>query len=412
MKPSQRQAKTIVLPFATQESYFAMIPDTNTFREQLFHVYALHPELFPLDFDKGFHFCGVIKSKKLGITQRKVRLLANGQTYQIRPSFVMPYMTGLYDELEKALYLRKWGVPFYALTYCFGHDDMFWYRNFVDLGRNNIVGSTVKTEQALPEHLTVDEKHVRFHGVKGYVATTGANGCMLGASLSLGVSEQELTEGYGEFASELKAVAPSFSPLTANCDGWSATQNAIKSLFKGITVVLCFLHSWLSIRDRCRKAKELTYSIGERVWKAYHSKTKRLFSQRIRRLREWAQKELDEGIVKQKVLKLCSKRDEFTKAYEFEGARRTSNEVDRMMDFQKRQFKAMRGFSGFGESTSLYLRACCLLWNFHPRQGGGKDESPRSSFEGCNGFQYHDNWLQNLQCAASLKGERPLHKKR
>ena len=192
--------------------------------------------------------------------------------------------------------------------------ELFWYRNFVNLGRNNVVGSTVKTEQALPEHLTVDEKHVRFHGVKGYVATTGANGCMLGASLSLGVSEQELTEGYGEFASELKAVAPSFSPLTANCDGWSATQNAIKSLFKGITVVLCFLHSWLSIRDRCRKAKELTYSIGERVWRAYHSQTKRLFSQRIRRLREWAQKELDEGIVKQKVLKLCSKREEFTKA--------------------------------------------------------------------------------------------------
>ena len=412
MKPSTRQAKTIVLPFASPEDYIAMIPDTKKFREELGALFETHPELFPLDFEGRFHFVGTIESKKLGIIQRKIRLLANNETYQVRPSFVMPYMSGLTEDFERALYLRFWGVPFHALTYCFGGHDMLWYRAFTSLGRNNVVGTTIKSEESLPNHLTADEKHVKYFGVKGYIATTAGNGAMLGASIQLGASEDDLSEGYGIFAKELRRIAPHFSPKTVNTDGWSATQKTFCALFPGMTIILCFLHSWISIRDRCKKAKSLMNSIGEKVWEAYRSKTKRLFSQRIRRLREWGEKELDEGIVKEKVLKLCSKRTEFSKAYDFEGARRTSNEVDRMMDFQKRQIKSMRGLCGYEDSTDRYLRAGCMLWNFRPHANNGEEEAPRSVFEQINGFQYHENWLQNLLCAASLKGERPLHKKR
>ena len=235
---------------------------------------------------------------------------------------------------------------------------------------------------------------------------------MLGASIQLGASESDLSEGYGVFAKELRQIAPHFSPMTVNTDGWSATQKTFSALFPSITIILCFLHSWISIRDRCKKSKSLMNSIGEKVWEAYHSKNKRLFSQRIRRLREWAEKELDEGIVKEKVLKLCSKRTDFSKAYDFEGAKRTSNEVDRRMDFQKRQIKSMRGLCGYEDSTELSLRAGCMLWNFRPHTKNGEEETPSSVFEQINGFQYHENWLQNLLCASSLKGERPLHKKR
>jgi len=412
VKPSTRQAKTITLPFTSPEDYIAMIPDTEKFREELLSIFEKHPELFPPDFEGRFHFVGTIESKKLGITQRKIRLLANNETYQVRPSFIMPYMTGLTEDFERALYLRSWGVPFHALTYCFGGYDMFWYRAFTSLGRNNVVGTTIKSEESLPEHLTGDEKHVKYFGVKGYIATTAGNGAMLGASFQYGASEDDLIEGYGVFAKELSLLAPEFTPKTVNTDGWGATQKAFAALFPGITIILCFLHSWISIRDRCKKAKALLNSIGDRVWDAYRAKTKRLFSQRIRRLREWAEKELSEGIVKEKVLKLCSKRAEFSKAYDFEGARRTSNEVDRMMDFQKRQIKSMRGLCGFEDSTDRFFRAVCLLWNFRPHASDSEDEAPRSVFEKINGFQYHENWLQNLLCAASLKGERPLHKKR
>lgn|GEM_PF-3022078 len=54
---------------------------------------------------------------------------------QIRPSFMMPYMIAETEEVEKALYLRRWGVPFDALAYVFGRDAMFWYNAYVSLGR-------------------------------------------------------------------------------------------------------------------------------------------------------------------------------------------------------------------------------------------------------------------------------------
>ena len=410
MKPSARPSKTIVLPFATQESYDTMLNDKTAFRQLLWHFFEQNPELFPLDFQGGFHFCGMITSKKTGLIQQKIRLKSDGTTYQIRPSFMMPYMVAKTDDVEKALYLRQWGVPFSGLTYCFGRNDMFWYRAFVSLGRNSIVGSTLKTRQALPEHIAVDEKHGKYFKKKVYIATTVSNHCLLGAAMCTGAGEKELTRGYREFTDELAEVAPDFTPTTVNCDGWKATSNAMNALFPGIMVILCFFHSWLSIRNRCRKAKELMSSIGKKVWHVYEADTMAIFSQRLRRLREWAESELQGGTVLDKVLKLCGKRDSFKQAYYYPKAHRTSNAVDRLMDFQDRQLHSMRGCKGLEETTRLYLRASCLLWNFHPYQKVPEDGKSRSAFESCNGFQYHENWLHNLLCAASLKGKRPLHK--
>ena len=410
MKPSTRPSKTIVLPFATQEAYDTMFNDKSTFRQQLWCYFEQHPELFPIDFQHGFSFCGTVTSKKTGFVQRKIRLKSNGMTYQIRPSFMMPYMIATTNEVEKALYLRQWGVPFCGLTYCFGRNDMFWYRAFVSLGRNSVVGTTIKTQKALPEHLCVDEKHSKYFKQKAYIATTVANHCMLGATMCMGAGEQEFTQGYQVFADELKEVESDFTPTTVNTDGWRSTIKAMKVLFPGVLVILCFFHSWLSIRDRCRKVKELMSTIGQKVWHVYQADTLATFSQRLRRLREWAESTLKPGTVQDKVLKLCGKRESFKQAYYYPKAHRTSNAVDRLMDFQDRQLHSMRGFKGLEETTALYLRASCLLWNFHPYQGTPKDGKSRSAFEACNGFQYHDNWLHNLLCAASLRGKRPLHK--
>jgi len=61
--------------------------------------------------------------------------------FTIAPSFVLPYMTGYTDDVEKALLLRgKFGVPYWGLTYVFGHNDMYWERLELSLGRNSIVG--------------------------------------------------------------------------------------------------------------------------------------------------------------------------------------------------------------------------------------------------------------------------------
>ena len=113
--------------------------------------------------------------------------LTDGRVYQIRPSYMMPYLIAPAEEVEKALFLCRWGVPFWALTYVFGHNDMFWYGAYTSIGRNSIVGATVKDPDRLPEHLLADEKHTRFHGDKAYVATTTAYTNCTKGQLSFGM---------------------------------------------------------------------------------------------------------------------------------------------------------------------------------------------------------------------------------
>ena len=60
---------------------------------------------------------------------------AKDQVLTIVLSFVMPYMTGYTDEVEKALFLRGFGVPYWALTDVFGHNDLYWEPHVERLGR-------------------------------------------------------------------------------------------------------------------------------------------------------------------------------------------------------------------------------------------------------------------------------------
>ena len=62
-------------------------------------------------------------------------------------------MMGYTDDVEKALFLRRWGVPHWALTYVFGHNEQYWYRLENHLGRNSVVGTTVKDPDKLPKDI-------------------------------------------------------------------------------------------------------------------------------------------------------------------------------------------------------------------------------------------------------------------
>ena len=118
------------------KSYFADIEHESI---------AEHPEIFPPELSAGYRFYGGVKSKKLGVKTRRIQLVATKEVYQLRPSSVMPYMIGKTDELEKPLYLRRFGVPFDARAYVFGKNAMYWYRATAALGRFSIVGTTVKS---------------------------------------------------------------------------------------------------------------------------------------------------------------------------------------------------------------------------------------------------------------------------
>ena len=128
------------------------------FRPWLDQCFRDLPELFPTAFAEGYTLEDSRTSKKTGLLLRRIECKATAETFSVRPSIVLPYMTGLTDDVEKALFLRSFGVPFWALARACGRDPMYWYRLEVSLGRNCIVGTTVRQEE-VPEHLLADEHH-------------------------------------------------------------------------------------------------------------------------------------------------------------------------------------------------------------------------------------------------------------
>jgi len=170
------------------------------------------PELFPLEIKEGYLMKDLRYSRKLQLYQRRISI--KEKNYTIKPSCVMPHNIGLTDEVEKGLYLRKFNVPYDALSYIFGHDAMYWYRAETQLGRYDIVGSTIKESEQLPEDLVADEKHTRIKGKKAYIATTCAKECLLGVSVTNQADEKSLTQAYQVFKDEAQKLEPTYSPKT------------------------------------------------------------------------------------------------------------------------------------------------------------------------------------------------------
>lgn len=231
-------------------------------------------------------------------------------------------------------------------------------------------------------------------------------GCFLGVGLAEVADTPSLTQAYGEFQQEALAHSRSYQPESVNTDGWSATGQAWHALFPGITVILCFLHQVLAIHKRLRRQKVLSLEVTKKLWNVYHSVTVGEFGQRLRRLHEWALKHSEDlpQSVLEKLVGLRAKAGQFKVAYQMPGAARTSNAVDRLMNYQDRMLYAMQYFHGNKTSLRSSIRAMAMLWNFHPytRKACMNHPHARSPFEQLNGFSYHDNWLRNLLIASSL----------
>ena len=89
MKSSR--CKAICLPFKDEKYYRGAVNTHDEFRASLMTLFEIFPELFPEGFGGGFKFHDRRYSKKLGIWQRRIKILATGETFLIRPSFIMPY---------------------------------------------------------------------------------------------------------------------------------------------------------------------------------------------------------------------------------------------------------------------------------------------------------------------------------
>ena len=403
----RRGCRTLRLPLP-EPDYHRFVSDKKFARDTLNRLYQETPESFPAAFKKGYVFNGLTKASiKLGYQLRRIQLKADNVTFTVAPVFVMPYMTAIPEHVEKALFLRRFNVPYWGLTHVYGHDDMYWYRQEQSFGRLNIVGTTVKQPDSLPQDLLADEKHTKLLGEKHYIAMTVAQECILGAEMTDSASETALTGAYGVFANEARRVKPDYAPDTVNTDGWAATQNAWRRLFSNISVILCFLHAFIKIRDRATKMLADSFNEAARqVWEAYKATNKSSFSQRLRRLREWTKKSVPDSAMKKHILDLCSKRDKFTKSYAHANAHRTSNMIDRLMKFYDRACFDSQYFHGTLASGKQRVRAWAILLNFYPsspitvkKHGGQLSPAAR-----LNAKCYADNWLENLLISASLNG--------
>ncbi len=248
-----------------QAQYRLLIQHAIEFRIILDVAIKENPDIFPPEISFGYKMKDTRVSKKLNLKIR--RIVIAGISYTIRTSFAMPYITGFIKDVEKPLFLRKFAVPFWALSHCFGKNPMYWYRLEANIGRYSLVGTTIKSPEKLPQHLSADEKHTRLLGQKTYIATTAGSNCILGTNISKTASSKDLQEAYGIFKKEAECINPGYQPDTVNTDGWASTQKAWKNLYPQITVLSCFLHIFIGIRDRSRKKYKKSFlDVSTRLW--------------------------------------------------------------------------------------------------------------------------------------------------
>jgi hypothetical protein len=410
-KPSKR----VVLPL-NREMYDQMIDNPQTYRDYVDTMLSECPELFPADMQSGYTWHDILSSKKMPeIRLRRIKLkqadvTGKVQVLTIVPSFVMPYMTGYTDEVGHALFLRGFGVPYWALTQVFGHDDLYWQRHVERLGRYDLVGTTIKSAEQLPQHLLADEKHTRLNGKKAYIATTVAEDCVLGTSVTLKADTPHLSEAYGHFKQEAQRLNPDYQPETVNTDGWTATHNAWIALFPMIVIIQCFLHAFISIRSRCKRLADFP-DLCSKVWEIYRAKTECAFYREVAELYAWAQGRFH-GAARDAIHKLCSKTGDFLLTFQHPDAYRTSNMIDRHMEPMDRCLYSARYFHGHLMSAEFQIRGWALLHNFRPYCPRSKIRKRyQSPAHKLNGFVYHDHWLHNLLISTSGQAIYADHRK-
>lgn len=397
-----RGSSTICLPI-NPETYEETVKSPEAFRRWVDQCFKESPELFPAGFEEGYLLKDSRASSKQELCLRRIECKATGEAFTIRPSFVMPYMTALTDEVADAMFLRRFGVPFWALAHVFGKNPTFWYRLEMSLSRNSIVGTTVRAVE-IPDDLVADEHHQKLEGDKIYIATTVGGGCCLGASVASAADEVALTQAYGTFKEEAQNAEPGYSPKSVNTDGWKATKLAWLALFPAVLIIRCFLHGWLKIRDGCKKHAEFK-TVSDKIWDAYDAPDRRTFAQRLRRLCEWAKETLT-GVILEKVVNLCSRVKEYSAAYQVPQGHRTSNALDRIMKHMNQYFDGCQHLHGSKEAAEKHCRAWALLHNFSPWSPATAkaNDGWLSPAERLNQQCYHSNWLHNLLISASLAG--------
>ena len=223
--------KPICLPFASEALYREYVDHPAQYRQYLSEMLHQYPELFPQNMDQGFPFHDAYASVKQDVIVRRMKLQATGAVFSLRPSCVMPSMIGRTDAVEKALYLRQWGVPFDSLAYVFGRDAMCWYRAWLACGRPSLVGTTVKDP-----HKGAPRSGGRCAADPGRQATglcPDHRGRRLfpGGERGRGRRYGDRGAGLGRVCQGSQGPGPAYQARSVCTDGWEATRQAWRGCF-------------------------------------------------------------------------------------------------------------------------------------------------------------------------------------
>jgi len=97
-----RGLKTICIPCSPQE-YDQVIDDPRAFRALLDRHVQATPELFPPQIQRGYRMKDLYLSRKTGCKLRRIEL-RDLDCYLVRPSFLMPYLSGRTQDVQAPLF--------------------------------------------------------------------------------------------------------------------------------------------------------------------------------------------------------------------------------------------------------------------------------------------------------------------
>jgi hypothetical protein len=236
-QPPPQGSRTIRFPMAEHE-YARFLTDRPSAKARLQELSEDDPALFPEAFPRGYALYGFTDpSCQHHLRCRRLRVNATQDVFTVAPAGVMPDRSGRGAAGEKAVFLRRFHVPSWAMASVVGHDAMYWSRLQPGLGHCSIVGTTVKTAASLPKDLVADAKHRWLQGKRVSIATTAGRDGLLGASVAKSASQPAVKRAYGVFAGAAHPLDDDDAPPTVNTDGWPATPGAWKALCPTLTVI-------------------------------------------------------------------------------------------------------------------------------------------------------------------------------
>ena len=100
--PPRRGHKTICIP-CSQPEYERVVGDPEAFRTLLDQQIEATPELFPPEIGRGYRMKDTYTSRKTGWKLRRIEL-RDLQCYLVRPSFLMPYLSGRTEDVQAPLF--------------------------------------------------------------------------------------------------------------------------------------------------------------------------------------------------------------------------------------------------------------------------------------------------------------------